>query len=71
MDFTQTVFGFVNAPLLATFLLGMFWRRTSAWGGFYGLLAGILAAAVHYYFTDHIPPTHSTGFLYLLVAASG
>lgn len=55
MDFTQTVFGFVNAPLLAPFLLGMFWRRTSAWGGFYGLLSGILAAAIHNYFTNHVP----------------
>ncbi len=52
MDFTQTVFGFVNAPLLATFLLGMFWKRTSSWGGFVGLLVGILTAVVHYYMTS-------------------
>jgi SSS family solute:Na+ symporter len=26
MDMLQLVFGFVNAPLFATFLLGMFWR---------------------------------------------
>ena len=32
MDFTQTVFGFVNAPLLGTFLFGMFWKRTTPWG---------------------------------------
>jgi SSS family solute:Na+ symporter len=44
---------FVNAPLLATFLFGMFWRRTSAWGGFFGLLAGIIAAATHYLMTLH------------------
>ena len=25
MDIIQLVFGFVNAPLFATFLLGMFW----------------------------------------------
>ncbi len=27
MDLLQLVFGFVNAPLFATFLLGMFWKR--------------------------------------------
>jgi SSS family solute:Na+ symporter len=27
-------------PLLATFLLGMFWKRTTPWGGFWGLLVG-------------------------------
>ncbi len=44
MDFTQTIFGFVNAPLLAIFLMGMFSRRTTPWGGFWGLIAGVLAA---------------------------
>jgi solute:Na+ symporter, SSS family len=48
MDMLQLVFGFVNAPLLATFLLGMFWRRTTGNGAFYGLLAGTLAATVHH-----------------------
>jgi SSS family solute:Na+ symporter len=42
------VFGFVNAPLLATFLLGMFWKRASANGAFFGLLAGTMAAAIHH-----------------------
>ena len=45
MDFLQLVFGFVNAPLFATFLLGMFWRRTTGHGAFTGLLAGTAAAA--------------------------
>ena len=45
MDLLQLVFGFVNAPLFATFLLGMFWKRTSANGAFSGLLSGTLAAA--------------------------
>lgn len=44
MDFMQVVFSCVNAPLFATFLLGMFWRRATGWGGFIGLLSGILAA---------------------------
>ena len=34
MDFIQLVFGFVNAPLFATFLLGMFWKRTTGHGAF-------------------------------------
>jgi solute:Na+ symporter, SSS family len=48
MDYMQLIFSFFNAPLFATFLLGMFWKGATAWGGFWGLLMGILAAAVHY-----------------------
>jgi SSS family solute:Na+ symporter len=47
MDFLQLVFAFVNAPLFATFLLGMFWKRTTGHSAFAGLLSGTLAAAVH------------------------
>ncbi len=47
LDFLQLVFAFVNAPLFATFLLGMFWKRTTGHGAFAGLLSGTLAAAVH------------------------
>jgi SSS family solute:Na+ symporter len=45
-DFLQLVFSFVNGPLFATFLLGMFWRRTTGHGAFWGLLAGTVAAAI-------------------------
>jgi SSS family solute:Na+ symporter len=45
MDLLQLVFGFVNAPLFATFLLGMFWKRATANGAFFGLISGTLAAA--------------------------
>jgi len=48
MDMLQLVFAFVNAPLFATFLLGMFWRRTTGHGAFTGLVAGTLAAAIHH-----------------------
>jgi SSS family solute:Na+ symporter len=44
MDLLQLVFGFVNAPLFATFLLGMFWRRATGHGAFTGLVSGTLAA---------------------------
>jgi SSS family solute:Na+ symporter len=46
MDFLQLVFGFVNAPLFATFLLGMFWKRATGHGAFWGLLSGTSAAAL-------------------------
>jgi len=48
MDMLQLVFAFVNAPLLATFLLGMFWKRTTGHGAFTGLLAGTIAASIHH-----------------------
>jgi SSS family solute:Na+ symporter len=48
MDILQLVFGLVNAPLFATFLLGMFWKRATGNGAFYGLLAGTAAAAIHH-----------------------
>ncbi len=48
MDFLQLVFGFVNAPLFATFLLGMFWKRATGHGAFSGLLTGTgIAALTH------------------------
>ena len=48
MDMLQLVFAFVNAPLFATFLLGMFWKRATGHGAFAGLVGGVLAAAVHH-----------------------
>ena len=48
MDVLQLVFAFVNAPLFATFLLGMFWKRATGHGAFSGLLAGTVAAALHH-----------------------
>lgn len=46
MDFLQLVFGFVNAPLFATFLLGMFWKRATGHGAFLGLVSGTGTAAI-------------------------
>jgi SSS family solute:Na+ symporter len=46
MDVVQLVFGFVNAPLFATFLLGMFWARTTGTGAFLGLLGGTATSAI-------------------------
>lgn len=51
MDIIQLVFGFVNAPLFATFLLGMFWARTTGTGAFLGLFGGIFTSALFHAFT--------------------
>jgi solute:Na+ symporter, SSS family len=49
MDYIQLLFSFFNAPLFATFIVGMFWRRMTPWAGFWGLVAGTLgAAAAHF-----------------------
>ena len=44
MAYLQTLFGFFNAPLFATFILGMFWKRMTATAGWMGLVAGTLSA---------------------------
>jgi solute:Na+ symporter, SSS family len=51
MDIIQLVFGFVNAPLFATFLLGMFWKRTTGTGAFLGLFGGIAGSAIFHSLT--------------------
>ena len=48
MDLLQLVFAFVNAPLFATFALGMFWKRSTGHGAFWGLVAGTLGAMLHH-----------------------
>jgi SSS family solute:Na+ symporter len=44
MDYLQQLFSFFNAPLFATFILGMFWRRMTATAGWVGLVSGIATA---------------------------
>jgi SSS family solute:Na+ symporter len=51
MDIVQLVFGFVNAPLFATFLLGMFWARTTSHGAFFGLAGGTLTSCLFHLLT--------------------
>jgi solute:Na+ symporter, SSS family len=60
MDLLQLVFAFVNAPLFATFMLGMFWKRATGHGAFLGLVSGTLAAAVHHGLT--LPAGAAVGF---------
>jgi SSS family solute:Na+ symporter len=44
MVYLQTLFGFFNAPLFATFILGMFWKKMTPAAGWTGLVSGTLAA---------------------------
>ncbi|HXJ92466.1 MAG TPA: sodium:solute symporter family protein [Terriglobia bacterium] len=44
MDYIQALFSFYIAPLFGTVLLGMLWRRITAAGAFWGLLAGIVGS---------------------------
>ncbi|MES2256577.1 MAG: sodium:solute symporter family protein [Pseudomonadota bacterium] len=68
MDLLQLVFAFVNAPLFATFLLGMFWKRATGHGAFAGLLSGTIAAALHHGLTiaQHAVPGVKGGWLLII-----
>ncbi len=46
MDFLQLIFAFINAPLFAAFLMGMFTKRTTGHGAFWGLISGTTSAAI-------------------------
>jgi solute:Na+ symporter, SSS family len=48
MDFLQTIFSMINAPLFAVIFLGMFWKRTTGHAAFTGLLAGFIMALLHH-----------------------
>ncbi|HUX97718.1 MAG TPA: sodium:solute symporter family protein [Bacteroidales bacterium] len=48
MDFLQTIFSMINAPLFAVIFLGMFWKRTTGHAAFSGLLTGFLMALLHH-----------------------
>lgn len=48
MDFLQTIFSMINAPLFAVIFLGMFWKRATGHGAFIGLLGGFLVALLHH-----------------------
>jgi SSS family solute:Na+ symporter len=44
MDYLQQLFSFFNAPLFATFILGMFWKRMTSTAGWVGLVTGTTSA---------------------------
>jgi len=49
MDYIQMLFSFFNAPFFATFFLGVFWKRATGWGAFWGLLLGITSSFLMYF----------------------
>lgn len=63
MDYLQTLFGFFNAPLFATFILGMFWKRMTATAGWTGLVSGTLAAVLVAVLSEDSLGTASLGVL--------
>ena len=63
MDYLQTLFGFFNAPLFATFILGMFWKRMTPTAGWVGLVAGTLSAILTAILTEDTLGSLSTGVI--------
>ena len=44
MNYIQTLFSIFNVPLFTTFIIAMIWKRATAWGGFWSLVAGTATA---------------------------
>jgi SSS family solute:Na+ symporter len=63
MDYLQVLFGFFNAPLFATFILGMFWKRMTATAGWVGLVAGTASAVAVAFLTEDAFGSASTGII--------
>jgi SSS family solute:Na+ symporter len=61
MTYLQTLFGFFNAPLFATFILGMFWKRMTPTAGWLGLVSGTLSAVLVAFLTEDAFGSLSTG----------
>jgi SSS family solute:Na+ symporter len=65
MNYLQTLFGFFNAPIFATFILGLFWKRMTATAGWVGLLAGFLGAVAVAELSEDAFGSASTGTIHL------
>jgi SSS family solute:Na+ symporter len=63
MTYLQTLFGFFNAPLFATFILGMFWKRMTPTAGWVGLVAGTASAVAVAFLSEDAFGSASTGVL--------
>jgi SSS family solute:Na+ symporter len=73
MNYLQTLFSFFNVPLFVVFIIGMFWKRTTAAAGFWGLLSGTVAAMVNYFWLYKqgiiaIPSEQGANFVSSIVA---
>lgn len=69
MSILQMVFGFINSPIFATFLLGMFTTRSNSRGAFWGLVLGTLAAITFHglSFATGNPPGFKGGWISPLI----
>jgi SSS family solute:Na+ symporter len=65
MNYLQTLFGFFNAPLFATFILGMFWKRMTATAGWVGLVAGTVSAILVAFLSEDAFGSASWGVLHI------
>ncbi len=65
MTYLQTLFGFFNAPLFATFILGMFWKRMTATAAWMGLVSGTLAAVLVAFLSEDAFGSASVGVLHI------
>lgn len=60
----QTINSFIQGPIFAVLLLGMFWKRTTQWGGLGGLLGGVILSSVMFFFKNALF-TIDQPFLYI------
>jgi SSS family solute:Na+ symporter len=65
MNYLQTLFGFFNAPLFATVLLGIFWKRMTPTAGWVGLVLGTGTAVLVAFLSEDAVGTASQGVLHL------
>jgi SSS family solute:Na+ symporter len=63
MNYIQLLFSFFNAPLFATFIIAMFWKRVSPMSGIFGLAAGTIAAGVFHYVAYYLPYFYPGGII--------
>ncbi|HEX5567360.1 MAG TPA: sodium:solute symporter family protein [Streptomyces sp.] len=73
MNYLQALFSFFNVPLFTVFIIGMFWRRMTPAAGFWGLLAGTVAAMINYFWVYKtglisIPSDQGANFVSAIVA---
>ncbi len=62
--YVQTINSFIQGPVLAVLILGIFSTRVTQWGGLCGLLSGVLFSAIMYIFKDSLF-TIEQPFLYI------
>jgi len=64
VKYFQELLSFLTPPIVATFILGVFWKRATRHGAFAGLMSGFLIAAILLILNDH-SPLRNMHFLYV------